>query len=162
MTHADTPWSCPDQIAHVQILLDSFARLLGRDLIPRDASPADQARRLFESPFVVVSHGTEADPVLNYGNATALALWEMDWSTFVQTPSRLTAEPMHRDERARLLERTRRDGYVDDYAGVRISQSGRRFQIEQAIVWNLIDDAGNLHGQAATFDRWTPLPPVGE
>ena len=161
MTHTDTPWSCPDQIAHVQMLLDSFARLLGRDLIPRDDSPADQARRLFESPFVVVSHGTDADPVLNYGNATALALWEMDWAAFVQTPSRLTAEPVHRDERARLLERTRRDGYVDDYAGVRISQSGRRFQIEQAIVWNLIDDVGNHRGQAATFDRWTPLPPAG-
>jgi hypothetical protein len=161
MTHADTPWSCPDQIEHAQMLLDSFARLLGRDLIPRDAPPAEQARRLFESPFVVVSHGTEADPVLNYGNATALALWEMDWDTFVQTPSRLTAEPLHRDERARLLERTRRDGYVDDYAGIRISKSGRRFQIEQAIVWNLIDDAGNLRGQAATFDRWTPLPPAG-
>jgi hypothetical protein len=153
MTHADTPWSCPDQIAHVQILLDSFARLLGRDLIPRDAPPAEQARRLFESPFVVVSHGTEADPVLNYGNATALALWEMDWATFVQTPSRLTAEPLHRDERARLLERTRRDGYVDDYAGIRISQSGRRFQIEQAIVWNLVDDAGHLRGQDTNEPR---------
>ena len=160
MTHADTPWSCPDQIEHAQMLLDSFARLLGRDLIPSDAPPAEQARRLFESPFVVVSHGTEADPVLNYGNATALALWEMDWSTFVQTPSRLTAEPMHRDERARLLERTRRDGYVDDYAGVRVSKSGRRFRIEQAIVWNLVDAAGQRRGQAATFDRWTPLPPV--
>ena len=161
MTHADVPWSSQQQIEHVQLLLDSFARLLGRDLVPRDASPADQARRLFESPFVVVSHGTEADPVLNYGNATALALWEMDLATFVQTPSRLTAEPMHRDERARLLERTRRDGFVDDYAGIRVSQSGRRFRIEQAIVWNLIDDAGNLRGQAATFDHWTPLPADG-
>ena len=159
MTHADTPWSCPDQIAHVQMLLDSFTRLLGRDLIPRDASPVEQARRLFESPFVVVSHGTEADPVLNYGNAAALALWEMDWAAFVQTPSRLTAEPVHRDERARLLERTSRDGYVDDYSGIRISQSGRRFRIEQAIVWNLVDAAGTHRGQAATFDRWTPLPP---
>jgi hypothetical protein len=158
MTDADTPWSCQNQIEHVQVLLDSFARLLGRDLIPRDASPAEQARRLFESPFVVVSHGTEADPVLNYANATALRLWEMDWATFVQTPSRLTAEPMHRDERAQLLERTSRDGYVDDYAGIRISQSGRRFRIEQAIVWNMIDATGQLHGQAATFDQWTPLP----
>jgi hypothetical protein len=86
----------------------------------------------------------------------------MDWDTFVQTPSRLTAEPMHRDERARLLERTRRDGYVDDYAGIRVSKSGRRFQIEQAIVWNLIDDVGNHRGQAATFDAWTLLPPVGD
>jgi hypothetical protein len=159
MTHADTPWSCRDQIAHVQVLLDSFRQFLGRDLIPRDASAADEARRLFEAPFVVVSHGTEADPVLNYGNATAVALWEMDWATFVQTPSRLTAEPVHRDERARLLERTRRDGYVDDYAGIRISRSGRRFRIEQAIVWNLVDATGTHRGQAATFDTWTPLPP---
>ena len=153
------PWSRPDLVEHGQLLLDSFARLLGRDLIPRDAPPAEQARRLFESPFVVVSHGTEADPVLNYANATALRLWEMDWATFVQTPSRLTAEPVHRDERARLLERTRRNGYVDDYRGIRISQSGRRFRVEQAIVWNLIDPAGQLRGQAATFDQWTPLQP---
>jgi hypothetical protein len=161
MTHADTPWSCQKQIEHVQVLLDSFARLLGRDLIPRDASPVEQARRLFEAPFVVVSHGTEADPVLNYGNATALTLWEMDLATFVQTPSRLTAEPVHRDERARLLERTSRDGYVDDYAGIRVSRSGRRFRIEQAIVWNLVDAAGQRRGQAATFDRWTTLSPDG-
>ena len=153
------PWDRPDKIEHVQLLLDSFARLLGRDLIPRNGPPAEQARRIHESAFVVVSHGTEADPVLNYANATALRLWEMDWATFVQTPSRLTAEPVHRDERARLLERTRRDGYVDDYSGIRISQSGRRFRVEQAIVWNLVDAGGHLRGQAATFDQWTPLPP---
>ena len=142
---------------HVQLLLDSFARLLGRELIFRQGSAEVQAERLFQAPFVVVSHGTEADPILNYGNAAALALWEMDLATLTRTPSRLTAEPVHRDERARLLERTRRDGYVDDYAGIRISSTGRRFQIEQAIVWNLVDAAGIHRGQAATFDRWTPL-----
>jgi hypothetical protein len=143
--------------SHVQVLLDSFARLLGRELIPRVGSIEEQAERLFHAPFVVVSHGTEADPVLNYGNAAALALWEMDFATLTLTPSRLTAEPVHRDERARLLERTLRDGYVDDYAGIRISSTGKRFRIEQAIVWNLVDAAGIRHGQAATFDRWTPL-----
>jgi len=133
--------------AHVQRLLDSFARLLGRELV------------LFRAPFVVVSHGTEADPILNYGNAAALALWELDFDALLRTPSRLTAEPLHRDERARLLERTLRDGFVDDYAGVRISSTGRRFRIERATVWNLFDTAGGHRGQAATFDRWTPLPP---
>jgi hypothetical protein len=142
---------------HVQVLLDSFARLLGRELMPRVGSVEEQAERLFHAPFVVVSHGTEADPVLNYGNAAALALWEMDFATLTRTPSRLTAEPVHRDERARLLERTLRDGYVDDYAGIRISSTGKRFRIEQAIVWNLVDAAGIPRGQAATFDRWTPL-----
>jgi hypothetical protein len=130
---------------HVQLLLDSFARLLGRDLISRAGSVEEQAERLFRAPFV------------NYGNAAALALWEMDFATLTQTPSRLTAEPVHRDERARLLERTRRDGYVDDYAGIRISSTGRRFRIEQAVVWNLVDAAGVHRGQGATFDHWTPL-----
>jgi hypothetical protein len=143
--------------SHVQVVLDSFARLLGRELMSRVGSVEEQAERLFHAPFVVVSHGTEADPVLNYGNAAALALWEMDFATLTRTPSRLTAESVHRDERARLLERTLRDGYVDDYAGIRISSTGKRFRIEQAIVWNLVDAAGIRHGQAATFDRWTPL-----
>ncbi len=141
----------------VQVLLDSFSRLVGRELIPRTGNPAEQAKRLFTAAFVVVAHGTEADPVLSYGNAQALALWEMSWEEFTRTPSRLTAEPVHRDERARLLARTHDHGYVDDYSGIRISQSGRRFRIEQAIVWNLSDSAGTHLGQAATFDQWVPL-----
>ena len=141
-------------IAHTQILLDSFRRWLGRDLIPRTGQPLDDAKALFEAPFVVVSHGTQADPILNYGNRSALALWEMDIETFLATPSRMTAEPLHRDERAGLLARTTRDGYVDDYRGIRISRTGRRFRIDRAIVWNLLDAEGAHVGQAATFSEW--------
>ncbi len=150
--------SCaPFSVEHVQMLLDSFARLLDRELIGRHVSADEQAEQLFEAPFIVVSHGTEADPVLNYGNAAALALWEMSWDELTRTPSRLTAEPVHRDERARLLDRTRLHGFVDDYSGIRISKTGRRFRIDQAIVWNLTDAAGQHRGQAATFDRWIDL-----
>jgi len=151
-------WRSPAAVAHAGLLLDSFARLLGRELVPRGGTPEEEARRLFEAPIVVVSHGTGVDPVLDYGNRRALGLWEMTWEEFTRTPSRLTAEPVHRDERARLLERTRSQGYVDDYAGVRISSRGHRFRIEQAIVWNLVDAAGTHRGQAATFDHWSPLP----
>ena len=104
----------------VQLLLDSFAERLGRELIPRTGTAADQADRLFHAPFVVAAHGTEIDPVLNYGNAKALVLWEMTWEEFTRTPSRLTAEPVHRDERSRLLAQTHQHGYVDDYSGIRI------------------------------------------
>jgi hypothetical protein len=156
-TNAASPWADSRWVAHAALLLDSFSKALGRELIPRTGSAEEQAERLFLAPRVVVSHGTEADPVLNYGNAKALELWEMDAATLTRTPSRLTAEPMHRDERARLLERTRRDGFVDDYSGIRISRTGKRFRIEQAIVWNLVDAAGVHRGQAATFDAWTPL-----
>jgi hypothetical protein len=151
-------WGRPEWIIQAGLLLASFERLLGRELVSSDGSQRDRAERLFHAPFVVVSHGTQVDPILNYGNAAALALWEMTPEQLTQTPSRLTAEPLHRDERARLLERTRRDGYVDDYSGVRISATGKRFRIERAIVWNLTDAAGTHLGQAATFDSWTPLP----
>jgi hypothetical protein len=132
----------------------SLARLTGRVLFEEIVDPRAFSARLFEAPFVVVSHGTEDDPVLNYGNRRALTLWEMSWEAFTRTPSRLTAEAPDRDERARLLEIVTSRGYVDDYAGVRVSRTGRRFVIEQATVWNLTDESGARAGQAAMFDRF--------
>ncbi|WDI42917.1 MEKHLA domain-containing protein [Bremerella sp. P1] len=151
------PWQEHGWPDHLQILLDSYYQLLGEQLVPRSGSAEEDARRVFEAPFVVVSHTAASDPILNFGNQTALGLWEIDIETLMQTPSRMTAEPMHRDERAQLLERTTRDGYVDDYQGIRIATTGRRFRIEQAIVWNLTNAAGDYVGQAATFDQWTFL-----
>lgn len=153
----DTPWLEYNWIAHTQLLLNSYQHWLQEELFPRTKSPVDQAKALFTAPFVVVSHGTQNDPILNYGNRIALELWEMDIETLLQTPSRMTAEPMHRDERAELLKRTSDNGYVDDYQGIRISSSGKRFRIDQAIVWNLRDASGAYAGQAATFATWEPL-----
>ena len=109
---------------------------------------------LAKAPFVVVSHGPETDPVLDYGNDAALALWEMPWSDFVRTPSRFTAEAPDRTERARLLDQVSRHGFIADYSGIRVTRTGRRFRIAQATVWNLLGDDGTVVGQAATFDRW--------
>ena len=143
-----------DRISQTELLLNSYRHWLGHELLDRSGTLAEQAERLWKAPFVVVSHATQSDPVLNYGNQTALDLWELDLDRFCQTPSRLTAEPMHRDERARLLDRTTRNGFVDDYSGIRISSTGRRFFIPRAIVWNLIDADGRYAGQAATFSEW--------
>lgn len=152
------PWQQHGWVEHTQMMLDSFRHWLGRDLIPRTGSIAEEAAALFLAPFIVVSHGTQEDPILNYGNQAALDLWEMDIDTLLETPSRMTAEPLHREERARLLERTTRNGFADDYRGIRISSSGRRFRIERAIAWNLLDEDGNHAGQAATFSQWHELP----
>src|SRR6185503_4048167 len=114
----------------------------GRDLLPGLFNPAGLAKNLFLAPFVLVSHGTEADPVLNYGNAAALALWEMTWDELTRTPSRLTAEAPLREERARLLAEVTAHGFIDDYSGIRISKTGRRFRIAQATVWNLVTEDG--------------------
>ena len=140
-----------------QLLLSSYRHWVGRDLLPRVGGPEEQAHALFIAPFVVVSHGMEEDPLLNYGSHLALSLWETTWDDLLRTPSRLTAEVVNRAEREWMLERARTRGYVDNYRGVRISISGRRFLIETAIVWSVIDQAGHRVGQAATFSHWTFL-----
>jgi hypothetical protein len=140
-------------VAHTECLARSLKHWTGKELMPA-ASPEERATKVFEAPFVLVSHGNEADPVLNYGNRTALGLWEMTWEELTATPSRFTAEAPNREERARLLDAVTRNGFISDYSGIRISKSGRRFRIARATVWNLLDLAGNHCGQAAMFDLW--------
>ena len=145
----------------IQWLLDSYAFWLKRELIDRTGSMDEQGRRLFLAPFVVVSHVEFPDPILNYGNQQALDLWEMTWAEFTATPSRLTAEPVNREERARTLDRVAAHGFVTDYRGVRISRTGRRFLVERATVWNVLDEHRTKRGQAATFSQWTWLGAQG-
>ncbi len=142
---------------HAALLIDSFRRLTGGDLVPPGLAPNEAARQLFEAPFAIVSHDAAPDPVFTYGNRTALRLFEMSWSDFTALPSRHSAEAPRRQERERLLREVARRGFVDDYGGVRISAGGRRFRIEGATVWNLVDAQGRLCGQAATFADWTFL-----
>ena len=118
-----SPWFNPQTIAWCQQLLNSYAYWTKNELVERNGTSLVQAQRLFDSEMVVVSHGVENDPVLNYGNQSALALWEMSWGQFTQTPSRLTAEPMNRKERSRMLTQAKNQGYISDYQGVRISNS---------------------------------------
>lgn len=151
------PWESDWAVTHATTLARSFRHWLGRDLLAGVSDPRALAEALFNAPFVLVSHGTQPDPVLNYGNLAALALWEMSWEELTRTPSRLTAEPVARVERARLLAEVTQHGHIANYAGVRIAQSGRRFCIERAVVWNLLDESGTHYGQAAMFDRWDYL-----
>ena len=101
-----------------------------------------------------MSHNTETDPLLNYANQAGLTLFELTWDELIVTPSRLTAEAAQRDERARLLTAVTAQGFIDDYRGVRISKSGRRFAIDRATVWTVLDEQGSPYGQAASFSDW--------
>ena len=156
---APSPGLPAKDLAWIGWLLDSHALWLKQELIDRSGDTEAQSERLFFAPFVVVSHLDSEDPILNYGNRQALDLWEMTWPEFTATPSRLTAEPMNRDERVRMLHQAAAHGFVTDYRGVRISRTGRRFLVERATVWNVLDEHGNRRGQAATFSHWTPLAP---
>ncbi len=155
------PWRDPAWQRQTRIMLDSFRRFVGRELIAREGDAEQQARNLFEAPFVVAAHNTESDPILNYGNRAALRIWEMDLETFLKTPSRHTAEPMARDERARMLAQAAEQGFFDNYRGIRIASSGRRFEIRRAIVWNIVDKENRPAGQGATFSDWSFLDEQG-
>ena len=142
--------------AHVEILLNSHRSLLKRGLL--DPSATEIGRALYDAPMVVLAHDTAVDPVFFYGNLAAQRLFEMNWEELVQLPSRFSAEQVAREERQRLLDLVTRQGYIDNYAGVRIAKSGKRFLIEQATVWNLLDQKGQVIGQAAAFADWISLP----
>lgn len=154
------PWNTPEIRHRLDLALESHRHWTGRELIPGLPCAGSDERYVFlwSMPRVLVSHGTQEDPVFWYGNRAALELWELDWDNFTRTPSRYTAEAPLRDERARLLERVTRSGFIDDYSGIRISRTGKRFRIRQAMVWNLRDEHGATAGQAASFTDWEPLP----
>jgi hypothetical protein len=151
------PWESEFYEKHAKLLYQSFERCTGSPLVPLVPGTEKVVEVLFNAPFALVSHGTEEDPVFNFGNNTALKLFELTWEQFTSLPSRKSAEPVNREERRRLLEQVTQQGYIDDYSGVRISSTGQRFLIQQATVWNLIDKEGKYHGQAAVFDQWTFL-----
>ncbi len=137
-----------------ELLTGNFARLVGKPL----AEATQGAHWLYhEAPFAVLAHNTDPDPRFIYANKTAQACFEYAWDEFITLPSRLSAEAPNRAERQRLMDAVARTGFISDYRGVRISKSGRRFWIENGIVWQLVDQAGNPCGQAATFSGWTDV-----
>jgi hypothetical protein len=137
--------------AFFDLLTGSYARLVGTPLV----QPDQDANWLYrKAPFVVLAHNTDPDPIFIYANKAAQACFEYSWEEFLTLPSRLSAEPLEQAERQTLLDKVTHDGFLAGYRGVRVAKSGRRFIIEDGIIWELIDRAGNRHGQAATFGSW--------
>ncbi|MFT4184815.1 MAG: MEKHLA domain-containing protein [Rhizobium sp.] len=137
--------------AFFELLTDSFQRIVGVPLVEQECGPG---WLYHDAPFVVVAHNTDVDPRFVYANRAGQACFEYPWDEFVTLPSRLSAELPNRAERQQLLDAVTRNGFISGYRGLRIAKSGRRFWIEDGVVWQLIDRDGNRHGQAATFSTW--------
>ncbi|AUT04172.1 MEKHLA domain-containing protein [Nostoc sp. CENA543] len=148
------PWQQEKIILHSQCLIRSFQHWIGKQLLDVNGSPIEIAQALFYAPFVLVSHGTEADPIFNYGNHQALALWELSWDDFTKMPSRRTAEEIVQQERDRLLAAATTQGF-SYFSGVRLTSTGKRFHIQDGILWNLIDEQNQYCGQAAVYSQCT-------
>ncbi|MBP0588611.1 MEKHLA domain-containing protein [Paraburkholderia sp. LEh10] len=143
---------------YFNLLTGSYARLLGSELVARHERTDDAIGWLYhDAPFGLLAHNTADDPVFVYGNRRAQTLFGYEWDELTALPSRLSAQAPERRERQTFLDQVTRDGFVTGYRGVRIAKSGRRFWIERATVWQLIDEHGTLHGQAAMIPHTTPL-----
>lgn len=147
-----------DIAAYNRLMADSFFQFTGTEIVPgaRDLDDGVLAEDIFLGPVPIVSHGTEADPTFRYGNVQALKLWEMAWEDFIGLPSRCSAEPESdiQIDRNRLLKSALDKGFVDNYSGIRISSQGRRFEIRNTVLWNVVDRDGTRHGQAAFIRDW--------
>lgn len=146
-----------DRADQVRLMRESLLRLTGRDLAEGLDLSYGLDAAVASAPYALVAHDTADDPVFVYGNSTALALFELPWDDFTRLPSRLSAEPVEQGEREELLRRVGERGYIDDYQGIRISSTGRRFIIQGATVWDLHDEQGVRRGQAALFEHWLRL-----
>tara|TARA_B100001778_G_C18459831_1_gene570629 strand:- start:210 stop:653 length:444 start_codon:yes stop_codon:yes gene_type:complete len=141
-----------DKVEHIKNVLNSFEKLTGKTIIERTTFEEDFLK-IEHGAFVLVSHNGAEDPILNYGNQYALKLWEMTWGEFIKTPSRKTAEPDLRTKRSEMLTIVSKQGYYDNYEGIRISSTGKQFKIKKAVVWNVNDEKGSYLGQAAYFNN---------
>jgi hypothetical protein len=147
-------WQQDEFINWCQVILNSYKKVVGKELIVRKGDKLEESKIIFFAPFVVVSHGTENPPIFNYANQMAQNLWEMSWDEITSLPSRESAIPDAREVREKMLQEVLEKGYVKNFQGVRISKSGKLFRIEDVTVWNLLDDNNNYCGQAATYPRW--------
>ena len=87
---------------HASDLQRSYHALFGTPLLDAYATETSPSIiDLYNAPFALLSHGAEADPIFNFGNQRALELFAYSWEAFTALPSRLSAEPLTREERQR-------------------------------------------------------------
>lgn len=142
---------------YVGLLTNSLRKLKGIVLTDLSLSKKEQAKQIFEAPYVLLTHNATVDPVFQYANQMGLVLFELSWCELTVLHSKYSAEPENRYERERLLQEVSLKGYADNYSGVRISKTGKRFEIKAATVWNIMDNNNIKIGQAAMFKDYTYL-----
>jgi len=121
---------------------------------------ADKAllEALYEAPFVFAAHQLiDGEQRFVFANLAAQKLWELNWDKFTHMPSKYTAEPEQRNAREQLLKEVREKGFIDNYSGIRVSSTKKRFLISAARVWNILDDAKQIIGQAVKFNDYQYL-----
>lgn len=146
-------WTEDELRTRARWLLRSYRHWAGEDLLDLASDDDDdaRARALFAAPFPVLAHDTRPDPLCVYANAAALAAFELSREDAPAYATSRTVEPAARDDRRAALARAQEVGLLRGYSGVRVSTTGRCFEIRDGQIWTVLDDDGRPAGQAATF-----------
>ncbi len=137
---------------HILIIIENLKRWTNYDLVQEYGFSLETlGEQVFNADFYLLSHNTAMDPVLTYGNQQVLDRWEVSWQELTAMHSRDTAKPIDRSQRAVLMAQVKLHNYISGYSGVRVSKTGKEFQILDGIVWNLFLNDGSFYGQAAWF-----------
>lgn len=142
---------------YIYLITQSLKKLAGIEIVDFSLSLEEQAKQAFNASFVLLAHNGTDDPIFNYANRTALSLFEMSWEEFTNMPSKYSAESDERDKRDKFLADVAENGYSKNYSGIRISKTGKRFEIKNVILWNVYDSENNRIGQAALFHEYDYL-----
>ena len=137
---------------HIVIMLDNLKRWTNYYLIKEYGFSLERlGEQVFNADFYLLSHNTAADPVLTYGNQQVLDQWEVSWQELISMHSSDTAKSIDRIQRSMLMVQVKQHNYISGYSGIRVSKTGKEFQILDAIIWNLFLTDGSFYGQAAWF-----------
>jgi len=111
-----------------------------------------------DTRFGILSHGTQADPIFNYGNRASLELFEQTIEALCRTPSRRSTVPELEEDRSQLIAAIETDGHGTIEHAIRVGATGTLFRIKRIVVWTVRDDARNRIGLAAIYDRRGVVP----
>lgn len=104
-----------------------------------------------ESPYGLVFHNNDDDPLFIYGNERALSCFKYSREIFYGMPSRFSASAVDREARQALLKSVTTSGIAWGYNGYRVDRHGHPFMIYDGVVWEVLNDTGKRLGQAALF-----------
>ena len=142
---------------YIYLITNSLKKLANIEIVDFSLSLEKQAKQVFSADYVLLAHNASNEPIFNYANQTALNLFEMPWDEFTNMSSKYSAESDEQGEREKFLADVREHGYSKNYSGIRISKTGRRFEIKNVILWNVYDAENNRIGQAALFKEYEYL-----
>ena len=144
-------------------ILHSHFHHLHRPLLtapaPTTSNSNAESTALYHAPFLVLFHNQHR--IFTYANKLALETFDYPASSFIGLPSHLCLDSSQKDLnnqtklREKYLKTSLEKGYAEDIHGIRVSATGRRFMISDTCVWNVLDEEGNVVGQAAKVPKWS-------